>query len=299
MIRLNYKNKIIDFSKAMFLRWAGGKKKIIKHYKELLTNNMPEIGCKYIEPFVGGGAIFFHIEPESAVLADTNVRLIECYRVLRSNVMFHLLLIELSKIKYSRNFIAFNINRNRFNSDEINKSENLIERVALFIYLNHTCFHGLFRVNKKGEFNVGFEHNRGTLWPHSCISQIEAAHNYIMNRNVTLMNESFENTLLLANKGDLVFLDPPYFPLTSKSFVDYNTQKFGLEHHILLIEWCKKLNLKGCKVFYSNSMAPWIIEQFDKLNENEIIWTKIDITRTGPQGGKELMYTNTTTHSQT
>jgi DNA adenine methylase len=245
-----------------FLRWAGGKRQLLpvlsRYFIDISSRN------KYIEPFLGAGTIFFSVNAKNNVIGDVNTALMNCYNVLKSESMFKKLKNELRKSKYKNTERDFLNLRSHYNMIR-KKNGNNIEKVALFIYLNCTCFNGLYRENKDGDFNTSYGQRYNLDFPGACLRKLENAHNYIKNRNVELFNGSYEDTLRTAKSGDFIYIDPPYHPLNATSFTKYNKGDFTPDDQKRLVEWCDKLDKKGCYVVYSNSNTPFIKQLFNKL----------------------------------
>jgi DNA adenine methylase len=186
-----------------FLKWAGGKQKVLSSLVELLPSNVRD--CRYVEPFVGGGAMFFRLEPETAVLGDVNERLVCCYRQVRDNVEGVLELLEPMAAENSAERYA--MRRNWFNASTPGYSAS----AALFIYLNKTCFNGLYRENKNGKFNVPYGKYEKPL---ICDADHLRKASSLLKR-AELLCGSFTQTAWV--KGDFVYLDPPYDPVFEES----------------------------------------------------------------------------------
>jgi DNA adenine methylase len=247
-----------------FLRWAGGKRQLLP----VFTPYFIDIGRqnKFIEPFVGAGTIFFNFNAHNNVLNDINTELMNCYNVMKDDVMYKKLIVELRKPKYKNTEKDFHFLRDRYNEIRKNKKgTNNIEKVALFVYLNCTCFNGLYRENKDGDFNTSYGKRFSLQFPEACIRKLKQARDYIQDRNLKLYNGHYSEVLKTANKGDFVYLDPPYHPLNANSFTKYNKGDFTPEDQNILIDWCDKLDQKGCYVMYSNSNTSFIKSLFRKL----------------------------------
>jgi DNA adenine methylase len=279
-----------------FLRWAGGKRQLLpiltKYFIPISSQN------KYIEPFVGAGTVFFTINAKNNVLGDVNTALMNCYNVLKSDSMYLNLKSELKKSKYKNTESDFLELRSRYNLIR-KKSGNNIEKVALFIYLNCTCFNGLYRENKNGDFNTSYGQRHNLDFPGACLRKLSQAKQYMDERNVILFNGTYEDTLRTARKGDLVYIDPPYHPLNATSFTKYNKGDFTPDDQKRLVNWCDKLDKMGCYVIYSNSNSPFIKHLFNKLSGK---WYKKELSvkryiscnssTRDPSGKIEILITN-------
>lgn len=236
------------------VKWAGGKTQLLKHYSRLF----PAEFNRYYEPFLGGGAVFFHLVAKSpnlrATLSDQNVELINCYNMIKNELP--------SVIRY--------LKKHKNDSDHFYKVRaqdvddlSPAERAARLIFLNKTCFNGLYRVNRKGQFNVPFGRYEN---PKICDEvNLRAAERALCNAKINTAN--FEAVASLAKKGDFVYLDPPYQPLsTTSSFTGYTRNSFGEADQIRLANMFKKLTDKGCYAMLSNSDTPFIRELYEDFN---------------------------------
>lgn len=243
-----------------FVKWAGGKTQILSEIRKLYPDELGKSMNKYAEPFVGGGAVLFDIlsnyDMEEIYISDINRSLINTYLTIRDNVDS---LISLLGI-YERDFIAKDIeerkeyfinNRKRFNEiKRINDNKDMIESSALFIFLNKTCFNGLYRVNKKGEFNVPMG-----SYKNPCICDIDNL--FLISdllRNVNIVCADYKQSVNFIDKNTFVYIDPPYRPLNETSgFNSYNEVIFDDNEQILLAKYVDKLSNIGAKVLASNS----------------------------------------------
>lgn len=239
-----------------FVKWAGGKTQLLpeirKHYPHRIK--------KYCEPFVGGGAVLFDVlqkcHPEKVLINDVNVELINTYAQIKNNCEF--LIQQLSEIqqKYKKqslekNKIFFYEKRIRYNELKINgnDAEN-IEKAALFIFLNKTCFNGLYRVNKKGEFNVPFNNAKNPL---ICDEENLSTCSELL-QNVQMKAGDYSDCKNFIDSETFVYLDPPYRPLTQTSaFTSYSENQFSDKDQIELGKFLTDISAKGAKVLASNS----------------------------------------------
>jgi len=223
-----------------FLKWAGGKRQLLTQ----LQRHVPPRFNRYFEPFLGGGALFFSIRPKHAVLGDTNERLVRTYIGVRDHVQD--VISNLSKYRNDR--ALFLAERER----EIDR-ESDVELAAWFIYLNRTGYNGLYRVNRKGGFNVPFGRYAApticdTARLRSCSKAL---------RRTDIRVADFETLVDSATAGDFVYFDPPYIPISRYSdFGRYTSLPFGLEEHRRLRDVAARLKSRGVAVLVSNSGAP-------------------------------------------
>ena len=221
-----------------FLKWAGGKTRLLRSLRE----SLPRQGfSRYFEPFVGGGALFFHLAPNEAVLGDSNPELINCYEVVRDHPVE--LTGELSKFRISE---AEFYKQRGLNPDELSP----VKRAARLIYLNKTCYNGLYRVNKLGLFNTPY----GRRSDVRLVDQANLTRASKLLKRARLLCVEYRDSLELAGKGDFVYLDPPYVPVGKYSdFKRYTKDQFGEADHEHLAEVFRELASRGCFVLLSNS----------------------------------------------
>jgi DNA adenine methylase len=234
-----------------FLKWAGGKTRVLKHY------TFPSEYSTYYEPFLGGGAVFFHLKPERSVLSDINLDLIEAYQVVRDNVeelIIYLLGMQASHCK------EFYYKIRALAPEDLD----LTYRVARFIYLNKTCFNGLYRVNAKGQFNVPMGDYKN---PVICDEKaLREASTVLYHSKAILGLSHYEYVLDYADPGDFVYFDPPY----DKTFASYTKDGFGRADQERLVEVFKALDKKGVKVLLSNSDTEFIRERYKGFIIDEV-----------------------------
>jgi DNA adenine methylase len=224
-----------------FLKWAGGKSQLLSTYSQFF----PETYNNYFEPFIGGGAVFFHLKSSNrqlnATISDCNMELTNCYEVIRADVegLIKALALHRNETEY---FYAVRA------QDPTKLSP--VERAARLIFLNKTCFNGLYRVNRKGQFNVPFGRyeNPKFCHPENLFAVSEAL------QDVQILNTTYDKAVSKARASDFVYFDPPYQPLSSTaSFTSYTENSFGLADQQKLSALFGKLSGRGCKVMLSNS----------------------------------------------
>lgn len=232
-----------------FLKWAGGKRQILDQLSLLLPKKI----TRYFEPFIGGGAMFFDIKqrfkPRFSLVSDINPDLINAYHFIKDDVDKLIeSLKEIKKTNHSKE--AFYEKRKEYNS-----THDRLKKAALLIYLNKTCFNGLFRVNSKGEFNVPFGRYKNPAILQE--SRLRLASHLLQDTDIRLFD--FDNILPLVEGGDFIYLDPPYFPLNGTSnFTSYQIGAFGTEQQRRLATLFRQLDKKGCNIMLSNSNTPLI-----------------------------------------
>ena len=250
-----------------FISWAGGKRGLLKQILPLLPKDFKN----YHEPFLGGGAVFFelyslgYLKDKEVYLSDINSELINTYKVVRDNPIDLISNLEKYKEKHSKDFY-YEIRALDREEDFLKLSE--LERATRFIYLNKTCFNGLYRVNKKGYFNTPI----GTCKSLNIIDNKDVILNASKAlQNVTIINQSFEKVIVNSNKDDLVYFDPPYYPLNkTSSFTSYDTNCFLEKEQYLLYEVFDILSITGLKVMLSNSNTAFIKDLYKKYNINYV-----------------------------
>ena len=242
-----------------FLKWAGGKSQLLASYDEYF----PESFKNYFEPFTGGAAVFFHLRNKlgdfPAELTDLNQELINCYTVIRDQL--DELVSDLQKHENNQEYF-YTIRA--VDTSTLSK----IERASRLIYLNKTCFNGLYRVNSKGKFNVPFGFYKN---PKPCNEPLLRACSDAL-QNTKIAHAPFADVLKKAKKGDFVYIDPPYHPLNSTSnFTSYTRDCFSADDQIRLAETYAELNKRGCKLMLSNSDCPFIRELYADFNVQTVM----------------------------
>ena len=240
------------------VKWVGGKRQLMFE----LLKNMPENYNRYFEPFIGGGALFFELQPDNAYISDMNEELINLYKVVRDNV--EELITDLQKHDISKEY--FMEIRNIDRTEEYKNWSN-IQKASRFIYLNRTCFNGMYRVNSKGEFNVPFGHYKNP--------RILDENNLINCSNLLQRTEikhaDFSEILKKVKKGDFVYFDPPYVPLSeTSSFTSYTKDGFDMDMQFKLRDVCDELDSMGVKFLLSNSDTKLVNELYENYNIKKV-----------------------------
>ncbi|USS90681.1 DNA adenine methylase [Fructilactobacillus carniphilus] len=254
-----------------FVKWAGGKRQLLPE----IMKYIPDKINNYYEPFIGGGAVFFNIKCNHPIINDFNRELINSYMVVKNDVENLINLLKIHENNNSKEYYYKLRSWDRTNSIE-NKSNT--ERAARFIYLNKTGFNGLFRVNSQEQFNVPYGR-----YKHPSIVNVEnlrKASLYLNNSEATILNGDYYNAIKKAKKGDFVYLDPPYAPLTQdrESFVGYTINGFGKDQQIRLRNVFDELTNKGVYAMLSNSKVPLIENLYEKYkNTTKIVSAKRNI----------------------
>lgn len=280
-----------------FIKWVGGKSQLIEQLKALLPADFDKReNLTYIEPFVGGGAMLFHMlqthkNIKRAIINDINPDLTLCYKIVRDQPNelirsltalqedYYAVTNEQAKKEYYQRI------RDRFNTKLLDP----IENTTLFFFLNRTCFNGLYRVNKAGKFNVPFGRY---IRPLICDVETLMADSKIL-QNVEILTGDFEQVYNYANKNTFIYFDPPYRPLSNtSSFNDYTKEAFNDEAQIRLKIFCDRLQNKGVNFMLSNSDCLGKDGKdrfFDDLFSNyqiERVWASRNINADGTKRGK-------------
>ena len=242
------RDNMIEVKIPTFVKWAGGKTQLISQFTKFFPTKIE----RYFDVFVGGGAVAFYIiqkyKPKEVFISDINEELINTYEIIRDNLVDLIKSLKEHKQKHSKEYY-YKIRA--LNPKELNK----VERASRFIYLNKSCFNGLYRVNSKGGFNVPIGSSKNpAILPEADLILISK-----LLKNVTIKVMSFEKILSYAQKGDFCYFDPPYFPLKKgKSFTTYTSSNFLEKEHEQLAEIFRELDKKGCKVMLSNSDTEFV-----------------------------------------
>ena len=245
------KSKIL----SPFLKWAGGKRQLLSEIKEQLPKTISRY--QYIEPFIGGGAVLLSLQPKHAIINDFNAELINTYRVIKDapDELIDDLKKHINEADYF--YKLRNIDRD---SEAFNRLTD-VQRASRIIYLNKTCYNGLYRVNKSGEYNAPF----GRYKNPSIVNEdvIRAISDYFNKNNIQILNGDFENVLAIADRKTFVYLDPPYYPISeSANFTSYVQGGWKAEDQIRLRDACNQLTAKHTKFLLSNSDCPFIRELY-------------------------------------
>ena len=258
-----------------FIKWVGGK-------RGLLSQILPYINKKftnYFEPFMGGGALFFelynlgYLQNKEIYLFDINSELVNAYNIVKNNPLELIDELKKFKEKHSKEFY-YEIRDWDRNSDFINRTD--LERATRFIYLNKTCFNGLYRVNKSNQNNVPMGAYKN---PNIC-DEIVIINASKALQNTIILNTSYKDVLKYAKKNDLVYFDPPYYPLTNTAnFTSYSEFDFLEKEQKELFEVFNELSNKSCQVLHSNSCTDFIKDlykdyQIEEIEANRFINSK-------------------------
>lgn len=239
-------NKLV----APFLKWVGGKRQLIPSIVAHLPKNIKEYN--YIEPFIGGGAILFYLQPQNAIINDLNKELINVYEVIKDNLDELIL-----DLKNHKNESDYFYQIRALDRNDNFKNLNPVRRASRIIYLNKTCFNGLYRVNNAGEFNAPFGRYKNPNIVNEPI--LKAVHKYLNSGNIEISNKDYSEILRGLDKKSFVYLDPPYHPISENSnFTGYVQGGWNIFDQIDLKTACDELNKKGIKFLLSNSSSGFI-----------------------------------------
>ena len=270
-----------------FVKWAGGKRQLLHE----IGKRLPDTIDTYFEPFVGGGALLVNLQNEKriskAVISDLNSELINLYNVVKKNP--DKLIDALSCEEFENSKDAFRHLKTEFNT-LTGLPGNKVRRAALLMYLNKHGYNGLWRVNSKGKFNVPF----GRYTKMSMPTEHSILKFSTMLKNVKILNQDFERAVRPAKKGDFVYFDPPYQPISkTANFTDYNSNGFTFDDQKRLADVFRKLDAKDVRLMLSNSKVPKIEELFDGFTIDTVEAKRfINCNGERRNGTKEIIVTN-------
>jgi DNA adenine methylase len=273
-----------------FVKWAGGKSQLIPQIIRL----MPSRFARYFEPFLGGGAVFFHTASynRNAFLSDINVDLINAYKIIRNNVEELITALKYHQDEYSKSPKSY-----YYQLRDKTKGLNKIENAARFITLNKTCYNGLYRVNKKGFFNVPIGRYKNPL---ICDPVNLRKMSIVLSQSASYLGVIDYKKILVekADKDDFVYLDPPFHPISNTAnFTSYTNSGFSFEDQKELATIFKELTRRGCKLLLSNSNTEEIrrlYSDFSHLTELALVNRSINAVGSKRVGHVELLIRNYT-----
>ena len=256
---------------APVLKWVGGKRQLISDIEPLIPKSI----STYVEPFVGGGAVLFHLQPKKAIINDYNQELMNVYQVIKDKPNELIEVLQEHKGLNSEDYF--------YEIRSLDRSENYenmtdVEKAGRVIYLNKTCFNGLFRVNRAGFFNTPY----GKYKNPSIVNEVtsKAVSNYFNSAKIKFLTGDYKEALRRLRRGAFVYFDPPYVPISSSSsFTGYTEHGFDYEKQVELRDECLKLHNRGVKFLQSNSYSPEILELYSdqKVFNIEIVKAKRSI----------------------
>lgn len=266
------------------LKWAGGKRQLLSDINKYIPKHI----STYYEPFIGGGAVLFDLQPNKAVVNDVNEELINVYRVIRDNV--EELIVDLNTHENTAEYFYYVRSKDR--DEEVFASMTDIEKASRIIFLNKTCYNGLFRVNQAGEFNSPFGRYSNPNIVNA--TTLRAVSKYFNKNKITFKNMDFADALKGIRKGSFVYFDPPYDPVSdSSSFTGYARGGFDRTEQVRLKRLCDRLDARGVKFLLSNSSTEFILDLY-KGYRIELIKAKRTINSKGDSRGdvKEVLVRN-------
>jgi DNA adenine methylase len=244
------------FNISPFVKWAGGKRQLL----EEINKRMPKNYNRYFEPFVGGGAVLFDLQPEDAIINDINKALINAYRQIKQSPIELIKAIDELDCNIPDDGKTYYYDIREKYNDKLMQEDFDVELAAMFIFINKHCFNGLYRVNGKGLFNVPYNNSRQASYN---IENIMNTSKYL--KTITILDGDFEYACKGAKEGDYVFLDSPYAPLNDTTFESYTKEGFNKDSHIRLSQLFKDLTVNGCRCMLTNHNTEFINELYSNL----------------------------------
>ena len=258
-----------------FVKWAGGKRQILSRINEYVQYSIDDnTDYTYIEPFLGGGAVFFSLHPKKAIINDLNEDLINAYRIIKSGNYSKLIdkLKEFSDEYHNAPDEFYYHIREWDRVDDWMDAHDDVDRAARMIFLNRTCYNGLYRVNSKGQFNTPMGRYRNPLICDE--TNIKEIHEYLSNpeNHIEIMNGSYEDAIKKAKDGDVIYIDPPYDYEDDDGFTKYQMSGFSFEDFQKLKEKCDKAVNKGAFVIISNNATTKVMKLFEEDPKYKIFY---------------------------
>lgn len=248
------------------LKWVGGKRQLLDQILPLIQKDY----SVYVEPFIGGAAVFFELLPKKAIINDYNSELINVYQTIKKYPEDLINELEIHKIKNNEEYF-YSVRALDRTEAFINFSD--VKKAARIIYLNKTCYNGLYRVNMAGQFNAPFGKYKNPSIVNAPI--IRAISKYLNDNDIEICTGDYRNVLNTLEKGAFVYLDPPYMPVSSSSsFTGYTDGGFDFEQQVQLRDECLELHRKGIKFLQSNSYCQEILELYSNSEVFKIIEVK-------------------------
>ena len=250
-----------------FTKWTGGKRQLMP----VILEKKPKQFNTYFEPFIGGGAVLFELQPNTAVINDFNTELINCYNVIKNN---HKELIGLLSEHSNNNSKDYYLEVRSWDRDSSYANLSDVERAARIMYMLRVDFNGLYRVNSKNQFNVPYgSYKNPKIVDEDLICDISS---YLNSNNITILEGDFYKAVELVKEDDFVYFDPPYIPLNeTSSFTSYTHEGFSYEDQVRLRNTVKELTDRGAYVMLSNSASELTQELYSDFNVH-----LIDVVRT-------------------
>ena len=276
---------MMEFKTGPFVKWAGGKKQLL----DRLEARIPATYERYYEPFIGGGALLLDLQPERAVINDTNEQLLNVYRQLKLDA--EAVIAAVDKLDAEPCDVDRYMATRKVYNTKIQAHELDAECAALMIWINKHCFNGLYRVNSKGLFNVPYNNKEGGV-------SIDAANLrniglYLRAKEVEIRQGDFEAACFDVQPGDFVYFDSPYVPVSeTANFTDYTKDGFSLEDHKRLAALYRRLSEQGVKVMLSNHNVPLVHELYSGFTIEQVDVRRAINRDASKRSGKEVIITN-------
>lgn len=247
-----------------FLKWAGGKRQLLP----ALFQYMPETFGTYYEPFIGGGAMLFALAPQRAVIGDMNAELINCYQVVRDELQ--VLIAELSQHQNDKDYFY---QVRAWDRSENFKTRSAVQRAARVMFLNRTCYNGLYRVNQRGEQNAPFGRYKNPKIVNAPL--LSDVSHYLGQNDIKIERSDFAGLVESAGQGDFIYFDPPYDPVSATaSFTGYGAGGFDSAEQQRLKVTVDVLTARGCRVMLSNSKTEFITDLYRGYRQVEVAATR-------------------------
>ena len=275
----------MEFKTGPFVKWAGGKKQLL----DRLEARMPVFYERYYEPFIGGGALLLDLQPERAVINDTNEQLLNVYRQL--NIDAEAVIAAVNELDAQPCDKERYLSTREVYNAKIQAHELDPECAALMIWINKHCFNGLYRVNAKGLFNVPYNNKVGGVSIDA--ENLRNIGLYLRTKEVEIRQGDFEIACFDAQPGDFVYFDSPYVPIdATANFTDYTKEGFSLEDHKRLAALYRRLSEQGVKVMLSNHDVPLVHELYSGFTIERVDVRRAINSDASKRSGKEVIITN-------
>lgn len=283
MILLVKGNTMTSINAQPFVKWAGGKRQLLDRIKARL----PKHFNGYMEPFVGGGAVYFGLQPEKAIINDINESLINAYRQIQISPEEFVNVISEHDRKIADAGKEYYYKVRELYNDKLMRAEYDMELAVLFVFLNKHCFNGLYRVNGSGLFNVPYNNSV----KESCSRENILAVSRSLQK-VCIKSGDFQDACELAKKDDFIFLDSPYAPLNPTSFNSYTKEGFDIESHKRVAVVFRELTKRGCYCMLTNHNTELINELYADFNKTVVDVRRMINSDAKNRVGKEIIITN-------
>ena len=277
--------KIVNKELQPFTKWTGGKRKLLPIIKSLMPDNY----TNYFEPFVGGGALFFELAPQQALINDFNTELINCYQQIKKHPDQLITLLQHHQEKNTKDYY---LDLRSVDRDGRIEQMTGVEKAARIMYMLRVDFNGLYRVNAKNQFNVPYGRYKNPKIVDSEL--IYAISNYLNKNSIQIVSGDFEKAVETAKQGDFVYFDPPYIPISETSaFTSYTHEGFSYDDQVRLRDTFKKLSERGVHVMLSNSSSSLVYELYKDFTIHSIEVTRANGAKASSRGKVlEVIITN-------